>query len=177
MFSHSEAFFLFGGSLFTLILIPPPHPPPIPHPHPQLCILINCSLTQLNCRHRHIYLHLLGFLLYLALRVWGSTFDLIFVDITYNSLATIMGIFLSIFLYIYDYRTPVVAISSTGTTTTAAATTTTTSRGRYPGLISTAIGFGALMYLTQLIYGEVSVVTRMAVSSYPNHGPYPHPWG
>lgn len=83
-------------------------------------------------------------------------------------MASIVGLLLSIFLYIKDDRTPVVSTPPPDDKNKA---------GRYPGLISMAIGFGGLLYLTQLLYGEVSVVTRWAVAPYPDHGPNPHPWG
>ena len=46
-----------------------------------------------------------------------------------------------------------------------------------PFSLPTALGFGSLLYLTQALYGEVSVITRWTVRSYPDHGPDPYPWG
>ena len=48
---------------------------------------------------------------------------------------------------------------------------------KFPGLVVTSCGFGALMFLTMLLFGEVSVVSRWAVAPYPDIGPYPMPWG
>ncbi|ESO05364.1 hypothetical protein HELRODRAFT_111285 [Helobdella robusta] len=39
------------------------------------------------------------------------------------------------------------------------------------------VGLGSLLYATQLICGEVSVITRWTVKGYPNTGPMPYPWG
>lgn len=114
---------------------------------------------------------MLGYLLFMAIRVWGASFNFIFMSHTYNFLATAVGVALSIFLYKNDIRTPMAAA------TTATSPPNKPNPSLYPGVVSTAVGFGALIYLTQLIYGEVSVVTRWAVAPYPDHGPYPYPWG
>lgn len=83
----------------------------------------------------------------------------------YNGLAITGGVALCVYLYKNDSRTPMTSPPAPG-------------KGKgYPGLLATAVGFGALIYLTQLIYGEVSVVTRWAVAPLPAHGPYPYPWG
>jgi len=38
-------------------------------------------------------------------------------------------------------------------------------------------GFGSLLYVTQAVFGEVSVVLRWVASGYPDTGPMPYPWG
>lgn len=117
---------------------------------------------------------MLGYLLFMAIRVWGSSFNFIFMSHTYNCLATALGVGLCVMLYENDVPTPVATPTSPPVTSPGGRRTTPS---LYPGLVSTAVGFGALIYLTQLIFGEVSVVTRWAVAPLPDHGPSPHPWG
>ena len=86
---------------------------------------------------------------------------------TYNTIAAVIGLTLVVFLYINDERTPVLGEPSKGIQ----------DDSRYPGQLATGMGFGALMFLCQLLYGEVSVISRWAVVPYPDKGPYPYPWG
>ena len=125
-------------------------------------------------RHRHIYLHLLGYLLFLAVRVWGTSFNIIFNSFIGNNIATALGIALCLFLFVNDERTPV--ISHSGVQAKEFGTQLST-EAKYPGLVVASCGFGALMFLTMLLFGEVSVVSRWAVAPYPDIGPYPMPWG
>jgi len=46
-----------------------------------------------------------------------------------------------------------------------------------PNWFFVGCGFGSLLYMTQAVFGEVSVLTRWVVSGYPYTGPVPYPWG
>lgn len=48
---------------------------------------------------------------------------------------------------------------------------------KYPGLVATGVGFGALLSLTGLLFGEVSVIVRYSVVPIGEQGPHPWPWG
>ena len=107
---------------------------------------------------------MLGFLLMLAVRVLYTSFDPIFISFTYNNIATALGIAIAVFLYFADCQTPILHESSQQ------------ARAGHPGWMVTAMGFGALLFLTHFLFGDVSVVSHWAVAPYPDRGPYPYPW-
>ena len=115
---------------------------------------------------------MLGYLLMLAVRVWGTSFNPIFTDFTYNNIATGTGVFLVVYLYLVNWRTPIIYPESSEPSKQQQPASTT-----LPGLAATGVGFGALFFLSMLLFGEVSVLSRWAVAPYPDRGPYPYPWG
>lgn len=123
------------------------------------------------CRQRAISSHILGFLLMLALRVWFTSFNPIFTNFITNNVATGVGVLLSFYLFFQDRRTPVVTIKDLPSTSIHHE-----EKEKYPGLLVTGVGFGALIFLTLWLFGDVSVVSRWAVAPYPDRGPYPYPW-
>ena len=118
-------------------------------------------------RQRRIYSLFLGYLLLLAVRTWGSSFNPVFFHKPTNFVAAVAGILLAAFLYWNDRRTPVIDGNESSVEEV----------GRLPGLPSTAVAFGAALFLMQHLYGDISVVSRYAVAPYPDRGPYPYPWG
>ena len=112
---------------------------------------------------------MLGYLFYQAVHVWGASFNYIFMGYTYNFVATIAGVFLALFLYINDWRTPILSQKEPGKPSAPG-------DAKYPGLVATGVGFGGILFFTQLMFGDLSVISRWAVDTYPDRGPYPNPW-
>ncbi|CAI8002702.1 PGAP2-interacting protein [Geodia barretti] len=123
-------------------------------------------------RDRAIHTHILGFFLMLAVRVWFSSFNPIFTNLLYNNVATGVGVVLSLYLFLQDWRTPII----TSTDLPSGKIHRNKESDKYPGLLATGLGFGALMFLTLMMFGDVSIVPRWAVAPYPNRGPDPNPW-
>lgn len=108
----------------------------------------------------------------LAVRVWFTSFNPIFTDFLYNNMATGVGGVLSFYLFFQDWRTPIISNSDLPSSTRSH----DTESERYPGMVLTGVGMGALLFLTLWLFGDVSVVSRWAVAPYPDRGPYPYPW-
>ncbi len=111
---------------------------------------------------------MLGYLLMLAIRVWYTSFDPVFSSFTFNSAATILGVVLAVYLYFNNWRTPIIGGEEPSKPPRVDA--------RFPGVVATGFGFGALLFLTLYVFADVSVLSRWAVAPYPHRGPYPYPW-
>lgn len=130
-----------------------------------------CLFYHFLSRNRAIYSHILGFLLILAVRVWFTSFNPIFTDFLYNNMATGIGVALSLYLFFQDWRTPIISSNDFPSSKIPRCDSS-----RYPGVVVTGLGFGALLFLTLLLFGDLSVISRWAVAPYPDRGPYPYPW-
>ena len=108
----------------------------------------------------------------LATRVWFTSFNPIFTDFLYNNMATGVGAVATLYLFIQDWRTPVIKTSDLPS----GKIRRDNESERYPGVAVVGMGFGALVFLTLMFCGDVSVISRWAVAPYPNRGPYPNPW-
>ena len=86
-------------------------------------------------------------------------------------MATGIGVALSLYLFFQDWRTPIISGNDLPSSKMPR-----DKSSRYPGVVVTGLGFGALLFLTLLLFGDVSVVSRWAVAPYPDRGPYPYPW-
>ena len=111
-----------------------------------------------------------------------------------------MGVVTSVVLYMNDWRSPIITFetlppedsskldtvhddespseNSTATEPDDRKGSNSTSKvPGTPGLLATAVAFGALIFLTSFLFAEVSVITRWCVAPHPFPGPQPHPWG
>ena len=113
---------------------------------------------------------MLGYLLMLTIRIWCTSFDPIFSSVSFNSIATVMGCILAVYLYFNNWRTPILEKEDLSSSKPTRVDT------RFPGVVSTGVGFGALLFLTMFLFGDASVLSRWAVAPYPHRGPYPYPW-
>ncbi len=111
---------------------------------------------------------MLGYLLSLAIRVWGSSFNYLYLSYRFNNIVSVLCALLAVYLYVKDKRTPVISPEPSESPR---------ANTRYPGLVATGVGFGALLSLTGLLFGEVSVIVRYSVVSVGEQGPHPWPWG
>ena len=107
----------------------------------------------------------------LAVRVWFTSFNPIFIDFFYNNMATCAGIILSLYLFVQDWRTPIIK-----STDLPSGKVPLQESDKYAGVMVTGLGFGALIFLTIMFFGDVSIISRWTVAPYPNPGPYPYPW-
>ncbi|KAI8489370.1 Protein cwh43 [Branchiostoma belcheri] len=106
---------------------------------------------------------MLGFFALLAGRVWYTSLSPAWADLTTNSVVLAVGAVGIVDRALADdYENP------------GKDDPRPTQR---PSWVLVSVGFGSLLFLTQAVYGEVSVVSRWVVTGYPDPGPAPNPWG
>ncbi|KAM7440366.1 Protein cwh43 [Porites harrisoni] len=116
---------------------------------------------------------ILGFFLLLTLRISYITVNPIWSDVTSNRVILLIAVIATMDRVYTGYM---MSISQSGPPSKSP-TEPQDSRVSGPGWLLVALGFGALMFLTHDVFGEVSLVCRWAVSGYPDTGPMPNPWG
>ena len=125
-------------------------------------------------RYQHGYLHMMGYLLYLAVRVWGSSY--IFMKTSLNLVAIFVGVVMSVIMYANESR------SSLNTSRHPPPGSTKKSKLPAPSpqplkMVATGVAFGALLFLTSYLFGDVAVIVRWSGTPLPSVGPKPNPWG
>ena len=111
--------------------------------------------------------------LLLVLRISYATVNPIWSDVTSNRVVLLIAVIATLDRVYTGY---VMSISQSGPQAESS-TEPQDSKVSGPGWSLVALGFGALMFLTHAVFGEVSLICRWAVSGYPHTGPKPNPWG
>lgn len=125
------------------------------------------------CRALSFWGLILGLFLLLTLRISYVTVNPIWSDATSNRVVLLVAVIATLDRVYTGYM---MSISQSGSQSKSS-TEPQDSRLSGPGWLLVALGFGALMFLTHDVFGEVSLVCRWAVSGYPHTGPKPNPWG
>ena len=116
---------------------------------------------------------ILGLFLLLVLRISYVTVNPIWSDFTSNRVVLLIAVIATLNKIYTGYM---MSISQSGPQAKLS-TKRQDSKVSGPGWVLVAFGFGALMFLTHDVFGEVSLICRWAVSGYPHTGPKPNPCG
>ena len=117
---------------------------------------------------------ILGLFLLLVLRISYVTVNPIWSDVTSNSAVLLIAVIATLNKIYTGY---IISVSQSGPRANCLSTKLQDSKVSGSGWFLVALGFGALMFLTHDVFGEVSLICRWAVSGYPHTGPKPNPWG
>ena len=117
---------------------------------------------------------ILGLFLLLVLRISYVTVNPIWSDVTSNSVVLLIAVIATLNKVYTGY---IMSVSQSGPRAKLSTKLRQDSKVSGPGWFLVALGFGALMFLTHDVFGEVSLICRWAVSGYPHTGPKPNPWG
>lgn len=116
---------------------------------------------------------ILGLFLLLTLRISYITVNPVWSDVTSNRAVLLVAVLATLDRMYTGYM---MSLCQSGSQSQSSSEPQDSSLSG-PGWLLVAMGFGALMFLTHSVFGEVSLVCRWAVSGYPNTGPKPNPWG
>ena len=135
-----------------------------------ICLKLTVSCTISLLRSRKVYLHLLGYLLLLVLRVYWLTTDPMCSSHTFNCLAIVVGIAASVYLFFSDIPVPVNIMSKTEPTRRELRSDKKKLSVAVLNQLVVATMFGGMLFITNWLYGEVSVLASITGTSLPYQG-------
>jgi len=121
-------------------------------------------------RSRKVYLLMLGYLLLLVLRVYWMTSNPIYSSQIFNNLTIVIGTTASIYFFFSDISIPVYDKSKKELTRRELHNEKKRLSIAALNLIVVALMFGAMLFITNWLYGEVSVLASITAASIPYHG-------
>ncbi|XP_040527504.1 PGAP2-interacting protein isoform X2 [Gallus gallus] len=120
-------------------------------------------------RFIRIWGFILGKMMLLVLRIWYTSLNPVWSSQAANTVVLIIGLVAAAerIYSVEDERKQ--GANATGNTVRKAVS--------QPNWLLSGMAFGSLMFLTVWIFGEVSLISRWAVSGHPHTGPDPNPYG
>ena len=106
-----------------------------------------------------MYYFFLGFLLHLSVRIWLSTFSLAFMDTPLDKVFIFVAGLTILALYQTDYRTPIIHKKEVEQSSDSSPTTRTEDSYSHNWAWS-GVGFGALLFVMQSLFGDAALIPR-----------------